>query len=184
MASTDSYSPDLVSQKIIVTGPPGSGKTAFVGAAADQAPLRTIEHVQTAAGRDRLLSLELGYVEVAARHRLALITAPLPRADGVLWADMTRGALGAVVLARPECPEAAFPAIERLEEARVPYQLAINHLPGTAPDPAWASQVLEVSPARVTVCDARSRTATRNTIGDVVRRALDAYLEGGDPCAA
>jgi signal recognition particle receptor subunit beta len=172
------YAPDpWNSSKILITGATSVGKTAFVGAASDAAPVRTIETIPTPQrGEDAmnldLLILDMGRIAITDHHVLTLVGAPLPTVWDGLWPDVARGALGAVVLVHPDSPEEAFPAVETLEEAHVPFQVVIAHLDGTTPDPHKVGQVLEVDPARITVCDPRSRVATRFAIGDVVSGAL------------
>ncbi|WP_019608885.1 hypothetical protein [Nocardiopsis sp. CNS-639] len=170
-ASVDYAPGPWTSSKVLVTGAARVGKTAFIGAASDIAPVRTIETIPSPRGEQALV-LDLGRIAISDHHILTLVGAPLPTVWDGLWPDVARGALGAVVLVRPDAPEDGFPAVEALEEAHVPFQIVIAHLHGTTPDANKVGQVLEVEPQRITVCDPRSRVAARFAIGDVVRCAL------------
>lgn len=168
------YAPDWTSEKIVVTGAPRVGKTAFVGAASESPPVRTIETIPGPYGTKSLV-LDQGRIAISDRHILTLVGAPLPTIWDGLWPDVARGALGAVVLLHPDAPEDCFPAVEALEEAHLPFHIVVSHIFGTTPDVATVSQVLEIAPEKVTVCDPRSRAAARFAIGDVVRGVLARY---------
>lgn len=170
-ASVDYAPGPWASSKVLVTGAARVGKTAFIGAASDIAPVRTIETIPSPRGEQALV-LDLGRIAISNHHILTLVGASLPTVWDGLWPDVARGALGAVVLVHPDAPEDGFPAVEALEEAHVPFQVVVAHLHNTTPDANKVGQVLEVEPSRVTVCDPRSRVAARFAIGDVVRCAL------------
>ena len=168
------YSRRWTSEKIVVTGAPRVGKTSFVGAASDPTPARTVESIPTL---DRHLLLDAGRIEIADHHVLQLTGAPLPTQWDGLWADVTRCALGAVVLVHPDDPTACFPAIEHLEQARLPFHVAVTQFADADPDPHRVAQALEVSLDRMSVCDPRSRISTRLALMDVVSQRIQQQLK-------
>ena len=173
------------SVKIVVLGPFGVGKTSYIGAISEIAPLRTEERL-TRAGQvvDELnvatkstttVALDFGRRTLGGGIVVYLFGAPgQPR-----FADMIRslldGALGGLVLVDTRHIEESFESIGLLEEADVPYVIAVNTFAG-APlyDEAVLRDALSLPPDRPVVhLDARhlesAKTGLIALVADILR---------------
>ncbi|MGJ5831789.1 GTP-binding protein [Streptomyces ossamyceticus] len=189
-ASDDVYLRPTVRRalKVLVVGHFAVGKTTFVGTLSEIKPLRT-EEVLTQAGalvddlagtRDKTtttVALDFGRLTLNPSLVLYLFGTPGQQRFTRLWEDMTRGALGALVLADTRRLSHSFEVMGTLEDLGLPYAVAVNDF-DDAPvhDLAEVREALDLLPETPLVrCDARDPdSSTRALI------ALAAYLLSRD----
>jgi uncharacterized protein len=172
--------------KIIVAGGFGVGKTTAVGAISDIAPLRTEAAMTEAAATvdtprpdsEKLtttVAMDFGCVTIEQSLKLYLFGTPGQPRFGFMWTDLTRGALGALVIVDSARLDDCYPAVDYFERAKMPFVVAVNAFDGrlthTLTDVRWALAVNEQVP--VIAFDARHRLSVRDALLAVLDRALD-----------
>jgi signal recognition particle receptor subunit beta len=114
--------------------------------------------------------MDFGRLTLNDRLVLYLFGAPGQQRFTRLWQDMTRGALGALVLADTRRLSQSFDVMGLLEEHGLPYAVAVNHFDG-APvyDEAEIREALDLLPETpLVVCDARDRESSTRALISLV----------------
>jgi uncharacterized protein len=88
-----------------------------------------------------------------------------------VWEDMSRGALGALVLVDPERLQESFPVMDLVEQYGIPYTIAVNRFDiGTHHEDTEIREALDLLPETPLVsCDARDQRSSANALIVLVR---------------
>ncbi|WP_059013330.1 GTP-binding protein [Streptomyces specialis] len=190
MASADSRtvpSPDAATGKIVVAGGFGVGKTTMVASVSEIAPLRTEELITaTSAGVDDLAGIEgkstttvamdFGRITISRDMVVYLFGTPGQNRFWFMWDDLSRGALGAVVLVDARRLDVSFAAVDFFEHRGIPFVVAVNCFDGR--QVARVDEIataLDLPPGTPTLlCDARDRESVKEVLLTLLHHVLKA----------
>ncbi len=175
--------------KIVIAGGFGAGKTTAVGAVSEITPLSTEEYLtEASADVDSLAGLASKRTTTVAFDfgRLSLPDAPVPLELFLfgtpgqdrfvdLWYDLSRGAVGAVVLVDTRRLESSFTPVSFFEDIGLPFVVAVNQFDGAHRyHPEQVRAALEL-PAAVPVvtCDARDTNHVAGVLLALVDHAVN-----------
>jgi uncharacterized protein len=175
--------------KLLVAGGFGVGKTTFVGSVSEIEPLTTEELITAASvGVDSLdgvlnkstttVAFDFGRITLTPGLVLYLFGTPGQNRFWFMWDELSRGALGAVVLADTRRLEACFEAVDFFERRGIKFIVAINEFDG-----AFHYELEEVRAALglkphvpVTLCDARDTRSATSVLVALVQHLLAATM--------
>lgn len=159
------------SVKVIVAGGSGAGTSTFIRAASDTDARPGSDEGDRSA---RALVTDFGRVSAGGAITLHLVGMPDLERFGFLWDDLTRGALGGIVVVDTAQLGCSFGAIDYFEDRRLPFIVAVNAFDGRITHEApQVHEALALGPmVPVFTVDVRDGRLARQALAGLINRVL------------
>jgi hypothetical protein len=121
------------------------------------------------------VALDFGRITIRPGLVLYLFGTPGQKRFWFMWDELSRGAIGAVVLADTRRLKDCFSAIDYFEERDCPFVVAVNCFDGARRfSPDQIRRALDLSPGiPVVLCDVRRRESAKEILSAAVEHALN-----------
>jgi signal recognition particle receptor subunit beta len=178
----------LSSVKVVVSGGFGVGKTTFINTISEIDPFDTEAPISEVALRiddtsclpDKMtttVALDFGRITLDPTLVLYLFGTPGQERFMSMWDDLSKGAIGAIVIADTRRIEDCFRTIEYFEQRCTPFLLAVNPFDGAERfDLHQIRDAVGVTDdVPVVECDARERESVKSTLLALLTRVLSTH---------